>query len=380
VSMNVVFSSAGLGGSDLFNLEFLRTVRRRGVHVNAVVPGLGPLLEPLEAIADRIEVVKVPEALTSMSRFEPRLGIATIPRRTRALGGYVRQLRGALDGSKAPMCALGFRSQLAMAVASPRQSRVVWVAHEIVPPGAPQSMWSLAARRTELILAYSQATASQDGLRGRNVRQSRVRFDLAPLAALPVVDRLRTIGLIGDLVDIKNHLTAIRILKEMRVLGQENMELLLVGRAMGTSVPRTMSYETEVRKLAQETGGVSLVSAQPSSMPAMMRRIDVLLHLTSVPESFGRVCVEAMAAGRPVVAFDHGAVHELIDHGSTGFLCPVHDVEAVLAALMALRRDAGLARAMGSAAREVALSRFAQSSERHDTIGDALAEFAVAPG
>jgi glycosyltransferase involved in cell wall biosynthesis len=45
-----------------------------------------------------------------------------------------------------------------------------------------------------------------------------------------------------------------------------------------------------------------------------------LLFPIDWPEPFGMVVIEAFACGTPVIAFEHGAMSELIDHGSTGFL------------------------------------------------------------
>jgi glycosyltransferase involved in cell wall biosynthesis len=39
------------------------------------------------------------------------------------------------------------------------------------------------------------------------------------------------------------------------------------------------------------------------------------------PEPFGLVMIEALACGTPVVAYPEGAAPELVDHGTTGFLC-----------------------------------------------------------
>jgi len=56
-----------------------------------------------------------------------------------------------------------------------------------------------------------------------------------------------------------------------------------------------------------------------------------LLHLISFDEPFGLSVVEAMACGTPVIAFNRGAMPELIDHGVTGFLVDTVEeaVEAV---------------------------------------------------
>jgi glycosyltransferase involved in cell wall biosynthesis len=39
------------------------------------------------------------------------------------------------------------------------------------------------------------------------------------------------------------------------------------------------------------------------------------------PEPFGLVMIESLACGTPVIAFNHGSVAEIIDHGKTGFHC-----------------------------------------------------------
>jgi glycosyltransferase involved in cell wall biosynthesis len=53
-------------------------------------------------------------------------------------------------------------------------------------------------------------------------------------------------------------------------------------------------------------------------------------------EPFGLVMIEAMACGTPVIAFNRGAVPEVIDHGVTGFIC--EDVQDAVGALQRLDR------------------------------------------
>ena len=56
-----------------------------------------------------------------------------------------------------------------------------------------------------------------------------------------------------------------------------------------------------------------------------------LLFPIDWPEPFGLVMIEALACGTPVIAFDHGAAHEIVEHGVTGFL--VQSVDEAVAAL-----------------------------------------------
>jgi glycosyltransferase involved in cell wall biosynthesis len=49
------------------------------------------------------------------------------------------------------------------------------------------------------------------------------------------------------------------------------------------------------------------------------------------PEPFGLVLIESLACGTPVIAFNHGSVSEIIDHGVTGYHCT--DLEQAVAAV-----------------------------------------------
>jgi glycosyltransferase involved in cell wall biosynthesis len=83
---------------------------------------------------------------------------------------------------------------------------------------------------------------------------------------------------------------------------------------------------------------------------AMMFGFDVFVH-PSRWEGFGLVFPEAMAAGLPIVATQVGSIPEIVQHGQTGLLVPVDDVQALSSAILTLLRDRRLARSMGQAGR-----------------------------
>jgi len=60
---------------------------------------------------------------------------------------------------------------------------------------------------------------------------------------------------------------------------------------------------------------------------------DVVVSASTDPEGFGRTIVEAQAMGRPVIATDHGGARETVISGSTGWLVPPGDIEALAAAI-----------------------------------------------
>lgn len=98
-------------------------------------------------------------------------------------------------------------------------------------------------------------------------------------------------------------------------------------------------------------GNIEFMGYAESSRDAI-GQANVVLNLSSFAESFGRTVAEAMAARRPVVAYDWGAVAELIQDGVNGFLAPFRDVEAVANCVVLLCADPGRIIRMGEAGRK----------------------------
>ena len=109
------------------------------------------------------------------------------------------------------------------------------------------------------------------------------------------------------------------------------------------------------RRVARQLGvssRVHLLGAQENVLPLLS--IADLFLLPSEQESFGLAALEAMACEVPVVASNVGGLPEVIQHGVTGFLHPVADVDAMAASGVALLRDADLrGRIAGAAVRHV---------------------------
>lgn len=84
----------------------------------------------------------------------------------------------------------------------------------------------------------------------------------------------------------------------------------------------------------------------------------LVVHASTLPEPFGQTVVEAMAAGRAVIAADAGGPRETVVHGETGLLTPPGDAEALAAAIVRLLKDPAERRAMAEAGRRRVAEHF----------------------
>jgi N-acetyl-alpha-D-glucosaminyl L-malate synthase BshA len=101
---------------------------------------------------------------------------------------------------------------------------------------------------------------------------------------------------------------------------------------------------------------VEFLGEQEQVMP-LLSASDLFL-LPSSQESFGLAALEAMACRVPVIASRVGGLAEVIEHGETGFLYPLDDLDAMAQSAIALLRDEPLRLRMGLAAERTVNERF----------------------
>jgi glycosyltransferase involved in cell wall biosynthesis len=85
---------------------------------------------------------------------------------------------------------------------------------------------------------------------------------------------------------------------------------------------------------------------------------DVVVNPARVSEGFGRVAIEALAAGRPVVTTRTGATPEVLEHGTHALLVEPDDAEAIADAVTRLWTDDALREQLVQAGQEHVLASF----------------------
>jgi len=90
----------------------------------------------------------------------------------------------------------------------------------------------------------------------------------------------------------------------------------------------------------------------------LYRKCSIVVLPSVAPETFGMVGIEAMAHGKPVVAFDVGGISEWLKNGETGFLVPPRDIAKLGEVITFLLDRPDLAQEMGMKGRKYVSERF----------------------
>jgi L-malate glycosyltransferase len=141
-----------------------------------------------------------------------------------------------------------------------------------------------------------------------------------------------------------------------RVAQELDVRLIMVGDGPDSGLAMQVARDLGVIERTRFVGVVDRVES-------VLRAANLLL-LPSEMESFGLVALEAMASGVPVIASDAGGLPEVVEHGVTGFLAPIGDVERMAAYAIRVLSDCELCQELSKAARKRAVEHF----DYHDIV------------
>jgi glycosyltransferase involved in cell wall biosynthesis len=157
------------------------------------------------------------------------------------------------------------------------------------------------------------------------------------------------VGMVANLRPPKDHVTFLRAAVRVVELVPA-AEFHLVG-----SGPTEASLQRVARRLGIASRVRFLGALEPDQVWTELNRFAVAV-LSSWSEGMPNAVLEAMVAGRPVVATAVGGVPELVLDGVTGCLVPPGDDVALAAAIGRIIKDPALAATMGAAGRRHVLT------------------------
>ncbi|HEX4644125.1 MAG TPA: glycosyltransferase family 4 protein [Verrucomicrobiae bacterium] len=222
-----------------------------------------------------------------------------------------------------------------------------------------------AARKTTHFVAVADAMISQylaAGI-GRPEQYSKILsgFPLEPFLSASNDPAVRArwgiapgdivIGKIARLFKLKGHDDLFAVAPAL-ARSDPRVKFLLVGDG-----PWRGRFEKRARSLELEKQFIFTGLVAPAEIPALVGIMDILAHL-SRREGLPRALPQALAAGKPVVAYDCDGAREVCLENQTGFLLRPGDLAGLRMRLTALAVDADLRGRLGTAGREFVKERF----------------------
>jgi glycosyltransferase involved in cell wall biosynthesis len=242
-------------------------------------------------------------------------------------------------------------------------------------PAAKRILCALASA----VIANSHATAANLPCRAKTTVIHNgieiARFDLTldgvPFRRehnIPASDLV--VGTMGRLRPWKGQDRLVRVMARVRE-HVPGVHTVIIG---GSPFGEVDDYVSSLYRLVQALALSVTFTGQLSDPLPALAAIDIFVH-PGDPEPFGLVNVEAMALGKPVIAFAHGALPEIVDEGKTGILVAPGDERALSQAIIALLGAPDLRERFGQAGYERARQYFSVQRtvrELEDTLGKTI--------
>jgi glycosyltransferase involved in cell wall biosynthesis len=335
-----------LYGSDRAFIDSVAALRDAWPHaeLDVVLPHDGPIVAPLRAFATRIVI----EPLFILRRRGLAGLIATTPFRiVPALWRAARRMRAADLVYVNTVVVLDY-----LIVARFFHAKTFVHIHEI-PDGLKLNVFRrlLQWTRAEVIF-NSKATCAAYRLQPRQAQHVVYNGIVPPAESDPRgYDGTRPLRLLmlGRISRIKGQDLLIEALARLPNCVSERLEVRIVGDSFRNDTAR----ETTLREAVRAAGLDAIVRFEPfqNDTAPLYRWADIVAVPSRLPESLGRVAIEAMAFGRPPLVARLGGLTEVVEDGVTGWIVPANDAQALAQTITQILSEPDRWRGFGDAAR-----------------------------
>jgi glycosyltransferase involved in cell wall biosynthesis len=348
--------TAEVGGAERSLLDLLKFLDQKRFYPIVSIPSEGKLMGELKSMGIEVKVIAYHPEVFTLSRENggPRFGklfltpwylLPTLVK----MSSFARRRNIDLIVTNGIKCHL-----LGSVLSSMTGAKLIWHVRDLV--GAGWAKWSLCSMGRffpDRIITNSDAVGSIFSTNGRKETVYN-GIDLSHFD--PIVDggKIRSefkigkdtplIGTISHLAPLKGYEELLGAMLEVLREGRD-VKLAIVGEAI---YPNSRSYKQKLLSLVDSNGLKDNVifTGFREDIPEVLASFDLFV-LPSRSEGFGRVNLEAMAMGKPVISTNVGGIPEVVLDGVTGILVPPGKPKALSHAIMRLLDDPGLRESMG---------------------------------
>ena len=369
-----VSHSANTGGAERVLLETIEVLSSEGVLCFVVLPSVGPLCGELDARNVPYVIITYPMwmargKISVLRKFKAALNLT---KDTLIVAHHIRRLRSDLVYSNSiTVCVGAFASWLV-------GCRHVWQIHEFGEEdqgltflfGPRCSTW-LINHLSSLCICVSNAVARKFS---QFIHPSKIRVIYPSMHHALFPNSLRRPSrcldsdgpfrclLVGALIEGKGQRDAIQAISDLKQRGVR-VELLLAGEG-DSGYRRVLEGLVDSEGVHKEIRFLGFVS----DVASLIQSVDAVL-VCSRSEAFGRVTIESMLSGKPLIGAGTAATAELIQDGVTGLLYRPGDHRALADKIVQLQRSPELRRQLAEEAASWALQRFSAGRYRDELLG-----------
>lgn len=262
-------------------------------------------------------------------------------------------------------------------VIAARLAGIPCITHErgIIPHFHPRDKF--LAKRLDAIICISKAvhdnlvssgfggpklTTIYNGLDPTEMRVTRSALEIR--RELGVQPSARLIGIVGNIKKWKGQEVVIRAMASLHNFFPEVICLLI-----GDTPPHDSAYRATIHDLIRDSGLTDhvLITGFRTDVADYINALEIQIHASITPEPFGRVLLEGMALGKPLVASNVGAVPEIVLDGRTGLLFDPSRVDALIKCVHELLADPIRAQMLGRNGRSRLDERFSAATNARQT-------------
>ncbi|ROP74842.1 glycosyltransferase [Curtobacterium sp. PhB115] len=348
-----VTHSAALSGAELFVARVAAAARR--IHPVVVLGEHGPLEQRLAESGVETVVVPLGEAARDRSAGS---GLRSVPGALRTTARTTLALRTTLRSRRIDVVTTHSAKAHVYGAIAARLAGIPVVAHvHDVARGSHLSTLNGMVLRAAIGLLPSHRVANSAMTRRSLGRVGRTAAVVGCPAALPQIgpapDGPLVLGMFGRLAPWKGQDLTIRAFAAADATGlPSDARLRIVGGALFDG---DRAYAAALEQLVTDLGLEARVdfTGHVTDVASELSGCHAIVHASRRPEPFGQVVVEAMAAGRALVAADAGGPADLLDHDRSGLLVDPEDTDALAAAIVRMA-DAPTRDRLATAARTAA--------------------------
>ncbi len=348
--------SSGLGGAEKSLLDLLRHLNREKYHPIITCPTHGKFVEELEKIGVETEIIAYHQRILGLSRDGDNLHLFSLPLFLWWLTPTLFVLKNLIKDKGVHLIVTnGIKCHFIGAILSLiTKIRLIWHVRDLIDTWwLKWIVWSLGRFFPHKIITNSNAVGNifPGNERGETVYNGIDLSDYDPgvnglkvRSMFDIGKETKLIGTVGHLAPLKGFEELIEAMVKVIREGC-NVKLVIVGDAI---YQNSESYKQKLLSLVCSVGLQDRVifTGFREDIPEILASFDIFV-LPSRSEGFGRVNLEAMAMGKPVISTNVGGIPEVVLDGVTGILVPPGNSRELAHAIMKLLNDRELRESLG---------------------------------